>query len=150
MRFLIILYFIIITSCNTESGWQILQYDESLSNNILETQCKTNHQGEHELNKCNVYQDGDTLMIHFLAELPAYWGSLKVKIVDGKYNAQFEGIPFMSIDLKHETVKQKLTLNQVNTRSTTPFADIVISLSKKYRQQLAKPLHSTSKEQYGK
>ena len=107
-----VLFFVVITSCHAESGWQPVLYDESLVDNDLDTKCETNHQGEHELNKCRVYLDGDTIIIHFSAELPAYWGSMNVKIFDGKFNAQFDGVPFKPVDLKFETVKQKLLLNR--------------------------------------
>ena len=115
---LAILLFAITTSCNTKTEWQTVKYDKFLSNDYFGTQCETNHQGEHQLSKSHVYQDGDTLIILFPAELPAYWGSMTVKVFDGKCNAQFDGIPFMQIDLEYETLKQmiclQLSMNLVN------------------------------------
>ena len=55
----------------------------------------------------------DTLIILFPAELPAYWGSMEVQIIDGKFNTQFDGIRFgPTLDLKFETIKQKLVLDR--------------------------------------
>ena len=99
-----------VTACKGES--ESLLYDYSLSDNIFKTECVTNHQGEHEINKCNVYIDGDTLEILFPTQLPAYWGWIEVKIFDGKLNALFDGVPFVGPSLKYETVKQRLTLDQ--------------------------------------
>ena len=70
---LAILFFAITTSCNTKTEWQTVKYDKFLSNDYFGTQCETNHQGEHQLSKSHVYQDGDTLIILFPAELPDIW-----------------------------------------------------------------------------
>ena len=109
---LILLFAIIMPSCSISTGWQHVSYDESLNNNSLGSACITNHQGEHELDKCDINLDDDTLTIHFPAQLPAYWGDVKVKIVDGQFNTLFEGIPFELIDLNFETIKQKLVLDR--------------------------------------
>ena len=99
-------------SCSPKVEWQNVSYNQS-HNNSHGTACITNHQGEHELNKCNVYMDGDTLIILFPTELPAYWGSMEVQIINGKFKAQFDGIPFgPMMDLKFETIKQKLVLDR--------------------------------------
>ena len=106
--------FAVMTSCNArnEGGWHAVLYDTSLDNKAIGTECITDHQGEHELSECHVYMDGDTLVIRFPAQLPAYWGSVEVKVVNGEFNAEFNGVPFELIDLKFETIKQKLILNQ--------------------------------------
>ena len=112
MKYISVFFFIIMVSCNTGSGWQAVSYDESMNDNRLGTECTTTHQGEHELDKCDVYLDSDTLVIHFPAALPGYWGSVEVKVIDGMFIAQFDGVPFALINVKYETVRQKLVLDR--------------------------------------
>ena len=89
---IIAIFFITMASCNTNDGWQVVTYNEAINDNRLGTECVITHQGEHEVGACDVYVDGDTLVICFPAELPGYWGSATVKVFEGKFNDQFDGI----------------------------------------------------------
>ena len=111
MKYISVIFFIMV-SCNTDSEWQAVSYNKSIGDGRLGTECMTTHQGEHELNTCNVYMDSDTLVIHFPAELPGYWGSVDVKVIDGMFNVQFDGVPFVLMDVKYETLRQKLILGR--------------------------------------
>ncbi len=109
-----ILFFLftgIITSCHSHTDWQQVKYNHKPCQ-AVGTDCTTSHQGEHAIRKCDVYIDSDTLVIHFPAELPAYWGSLTVKVHGGKFKATFDGVPFSLDALTFETVRSALTLGK--------------------------------------
>ena len=108
----ILLLAIILSSCVEGRGWNTLSYDKSIANGSPGTECVTDHQGEHTLVRCDIRMDGDTLLILFPAQLPAYWGWAEIKIADDKFNSQFGGVSFVQTELTFETIAQELVLNK--------------------------------------
>lgn len=109
---ILFLFTIFCFSCRSTSKWQSVDYDSTLSCDSLYTACVTNHQGEHVPERCRVYIDGDTLFFHFPAELPAYWGSMTIKVHNGQLSAQAGGVPFSFDSLSFRTLKQRLVLGK--------------------------------------
>ena len=87
----IIVLLIILCSCNRNTEWVNITYSKQICDTVT-TACITTHQGTHDLQKCNIYMDGDTLFISFPPELPAYWGSMKIRVYDGRFSARFDGV----------------------------------------------------------
>jgi len=99
-----------VISCGSETGWQKVEYDNDIRNGTFMPECVTDHQGEHILSRCNIYLEKVTIYIVFPAELPAYWGSMTIRIHGDKFESRFSGIPFDAGEVSFETVKEQLVL----------------------------------------
>ncbi len=75
--------------------------------------CRTNHQGRHNIRYCNAILIEDTISLLFPPELPAYASGLLVYIKDNFFWTEFSATyPAPTGRLSWDITKQKLVLNK--------------------------------------
>lgn len=77
----------------------------------LETKCRTDHQGFHEVTRSKAYMNKDeSLSVVFHPEPPAYWLGMELLIKDGFFRAIPYGAPFSREKVGFEVTRQELIL----------------------------------------
>ncbi len=113
-NFLTVFFLLLLFSCSsTNEGWQKVEVTASNLCTNLSTQITTNHLGEHVLTDCSVFVDNDTLYIRFPAALPGYWLGAEIKVANGMFKAEVDGIPFVpDFEFTYQIIEQQLHLKK--------------------------------------
>lgn len=109
----VFIFFTPVAFAQSDQNGQV-EYGQVDTAGPLQTKCFTDHQGEHAVTECRALLRDGTLFILFPAQLPAYWGSMEIRVRDGMFQAVPGGIPFSPQDLTRKVIAGRLILSRMH------------------------------------